>query len=338
MQRLGLMVGAVLVGFLTSLLVGYSIGGKFNGNLMAGGASRVGLATWEFSSRSMNGALSLVVNSDVNLSKIIPGAGKTKTSTKSLAKVGEGGLVMGVTTSPLTLAEKINRSREVTKELLYQLNLVDSQISMIKLRWEEIEATEAADIVSQVNIKLGNVSDGEGSDSIFGRVKYLSNNWGFHSTKAMMVVTLMMRTDLTALEKSLETWGKVAGGFSRVEKLATNISVMEQTVGVDRGLVEEGKVFGELAGMEGVAQVIKNQNMALNEILTTWDSYTKEQREERVKNIMKQIYQINRVPQTEEIFSPTATIDGKLVTVLGELLKTNEMMAVGTLGAMVTVK
>ncbi len=325
-------------------------------------ADEIAAATWSYSSRSLSTFGNLVADIWNSATRTLTGAGlssgsiatksdvesssSTSSNSSDIATIKENVrqtrlLVDKLANKPIIettavevpdLNKKITETEKQVEVLSKNTQSINSNSSLLVLRWDKLSEDEILTSVEEINKKFGGENDKETVKSVFGSINYLAKSWDWESVKTVNSQAKSARDLSSSLQKSLESSGKTSVSLSKAKALVRILDQLEESVGTKSSKSSSGSVFGKLNETKAIAKILDARAKDVETLIAKWSSFKYSDKQKKISLISQKVVEVNKIPSVRKtLLSNSATNDKELKNksyyVLGIISSNKKLLA-----------
>jgi len=288
----GSLLGALFIGlFLLFLLGNFGQGAVgFQSSL----TRNIGASILGYSDRTFSGFGSLV-------SRFLPEAQQLASQTQPPNEIVSNSSTQIVPEEKTPdLSYKIENTEGRTNELYANAQVLASSTQRLLSKSRTLTSAELSSAIEEMSQLLGSLSDSSDKKTIFAEINWLNENWDFPTVEALK----RDASNAGNLLVSLQGQSQVA--FTRPEITVLNNLVLEtdrlqELVGNPSDVSTQKTLYGNIKGVETLAQTIDAKVGEIDKILESWDNLNISEKEYTVKSILSDTLSINVLPKIDEV-------------------------------------
>ncbi len=303
-------------------------------------------AVWGYSSRSLSSFGDLVSNIWSNASRSL-----TSLYTGDAAKIDISGIESTVNENRLlleqlvnqpiiqnfieegetpSLSEKLDQTKSVSNTLYVNNQYLRSKSSLLISKWSKMNERELLSNVMEISALLGDESDSDSKDTIFGQINWLKEAWGWKEVEGVYNQAVALSDILSTTQYRLGSYGKSTFAYNEAKTLLSGINKLETLVGDASDSARQTTLFGKLKEVKDLADIFETRKNDIDALLTNWDS-TKD-RNSKINTLSNKVIAINKLPRADKVLGVSSYkntddekgLKNKLLGLKG-LIQANEM-------------
>ncbi len=227
------------------------------------------------------------------------------------------------------LIGKIKDGQRISDGLYTNILLAQSSIDNTSKNWNKLSTTEIVDAINDVKFILGEESDSSSSDTLFGRVNFLRDSFGYKEAD-------LIYQDIQAVRDSLNfTQTTVAVDNTKSTSLLKEFS--SGSAYLKSSEKSLGLINKRLKEAEGLSTLIDTNLNETNNVLGVWNSMNEDEKNNKVDDITKSALSINRLPKIANVLSSVyeniagdKKLKNKILSIRAILFANKKLLATGS--------
>ena len=202
------------------------------------------------------------------------------------------------------LQTKINDSKNISTRLFVNTQYLISKTSLLSSKWRMYDSQDLADSFDELNRLVGQSTDAQTQESIYGEVNWLKNQWGFPVTDQLLTQLGTIKGSLMAVQNST--------GTLPVKNLKSLLSAnrnLETLMGNSSDSTGEITLFSKLKEVKQLADAYNSKSSEINAVLTDWNKLTPLEKQKRIASLQKNLASINLLPKSKELVLGVSTVN-----------------------------
>jgi len=256
----------------------------------------IGNATLGYSGRTFSGFGSLV-------SRILPAQKSTNETqpTDEPDEIVNKPLIENVSERDIPdLNNKIQDTERRTYELYVNAQELSSNTQRLLGISRTLTSSELNDEINKMSKLLGSLSDSTDKKTIYAQINWLDESWDFSSIEAINRAASQVSYILDSLQKTS------LGAFTKPEladlnNLVSETDLLQGLVGNISDTSAQKTLYGDIKGVEVLAQALDIKTQEIDKILGSWDSYDISEKENTIKPILSDSLELNILPKVDQV-------------------------------------
>ena len=233
------------------------------------------------------------------------------------------------------LIGKIKDGQKVSNELYISILLAQSTIDRVTKDWGKLSNNQIVESISEVKEVLGEESDSSSSDTLFGRVNFLRDSFGYKEADLIYEDIQAVKDSLNFTQTTLAVNGQKTVSLQKeFSSGSTYLKSSEKSLAIINKRLKES---------EGLSTLIDtNLNQAIN-VLGGWTTMTEREKNESVDGLTKSTLSLNRVPKVSNVLSSVyenivgdKKLKNKLFSIRAILYSNKKLLANGSKAVLLT--
>lgn len=205
------------------------------------------------------------------------------------------------------LIGRVRDGQKATDEIYLNMILADSSISKIIKSWSTLSVSDAQKEISNIKEIVGEESDSSSTDTLFGRVNFLRDTFGYKEADSLYESILAFKDSLNFTQTSLFVSGK--------SDAATKKELSSGSVYLTSGEKSLSLINKRLKETEGLSSLIETNLDQTKKVLGAWNETTTTEKSNLIASIKKSVLSLNRIPK----------INGVLTSIYGDIMGDKKM-------------
>ncbi|MDP3014235.1 MAG: hypothetical protein Q8M92_08350, partial [Candidatus Subteraquimicrobiales bacterium] len=233
------------------------------------------------------------------------------------------------------LIGKIKNGQRVANELYISILLAQSSIDKTTKNWNKFTSSEIVSGINDVKEILGEESDSSSSDTLFGKVNFLRDSFGYKEADLIYQDIQAVRDSLNFTQTTLAV--NSAKTNSLLKEFSSGSAYLKSS---EKSLLVINKRLKEAESLSSLIDT--NLNEAKN-VLGNWTTTSETEKSNLVDNLTKSTLSINRVPKVTNVLSSVyenivgdKKLKNKLLSIRAILYSNKKLLANGTKGVLLT--
>jgi hypothetical protein len=270
--------------------------------------------TWSYSSRSLNSFSSLVTSIWTNTERTTTNE-ITDEQFDSLtdeiltnrlylerlvnAPIIETFIEEGVE-PPENLQVKIQETKKVARLLATDIGGLKTQLASLNKEWASTNYQLALNELTSANRVLGvSTQDPSDSENINSRIAWLAEKWSSSIIANLTLQTDSALSNITGVNREIKTYGKTFISKQYLEIAEDHAQKLQDLLGEEGDAYTSNTLFGYIADIERVSEILVKQSLELDEIFLRWDQYSNSEKDLKLSRIKETFLSVNKIPGAE---------------------------------------
>ncbi len=299
---------------------------------------------WRYSNRTMPGFGSLFASIWKSSSQpVSSGEPTTNTINEITPLVDKPVIQNAIDEKPIDLPGQIQRSFDIFDGLYLHHQYIHSKIGLMDLKWDILPISDITKGLDEIDIVLGDESDGDSAETVFGRIAWLQTAWQWPVLDDINNQTQAIKATLRSIRLSA-TEDKTTAVHKEIESLVTYSKTLDQLIGGDTITNKQNTLMGSLVRVRDTAQQLEATDQQLDALLTSWNKQPIGEIEQQVATMTNDILRLNHIPHAQTVLqtsinradvTPDNKVKNKILGLKG-LLQTNALLLAKSLQSAVS--
>jgi len=198
------------------------------------------------------------------------------------------------------LSYKIESTEGRTNELYANAQVLASSTQRLLSKSRTLTSAELNNAIEEMSKLLGSLSDSSDQKTIFAQINWLNENWDFTGIEALKRAASNASDLLVSLQRQSQA-AFTRPDITDLNNLVIEADLLPELVGDPSDLSSEKTLYGNIKGVEILAQTIDAKVGEIDKILVSWDNLNISEKEYTVKSILSDTLSINVLPQIDEV-------------------------------------
>lgn len=233
------------------------------------------------------------------------------------------------------LEGKINDGQKISDELYVDILLAQSTIDKTAKNWNKLTSVEIVEGINQVKEILGEESDSSGSSTLFGRVNFIRDSFGYKEADLIYEDAQAVKDSLNFTNTTLSVNGSKT--ITLLKEFSSGSAYLKSS---EKSLLVINKRLKE---SEGLSSLINTSLNDTKNILGSWTTTSIEDKNRLVDGLTKSTLSLNRVPKVGSVLSNVyenivgdKKLKNKVLSVRGILFANKKLLANGSKEVLLT--
>lgn len=192
------------------------------------------------------------------------------------------------------LLGKVKDGQRVSEELYINILLADSSISKLTKSWNSYKEEDLLKKITEIKEILGEESDSSSDATLFAKVNYLRDSFGYREADLIYEDILALKGSLNYTQTTIAVSGVNKNLLKEIKSSSAYLKSSEKSLTAINKRLKEA---------EGLSGLIEKNLSSVNNVLGTWTEKSSTEKSEEVEQISKSALSINRIPKAVNIFS-----------------------------------
>lgn len=202
--------------------------------------------------------------------------------------------------SPLNLISKIDETKKIARLLSQDVDDIGVHLASINSNWETTNyqiALNGTDTASKI---LGVTSQSsEAPENINARVAWLEKNWRSPIVSNLSFQTVSAITNISGINREVKNYGKTFISKQYLEIANDHIKKIGELVGEEGDGPTKDTLFGYIAEIERVSDLLVKQSLELDEMFVQWHTLTNSEKDQKLSELKTRVLEVNKIPDSQ---------------------------------------
>lgn len=265
-------------------------------------------AIWNYSSRTFAQIDSLAIQGLDRVTQATP-------AEAPLTGQVAGAKVIETESNPLDLITKLDSTGQTLDQLQLSYQRATSDIGLIGLKWDSLEAGEATTSLDETIALLDSPKE----------IDWLTKSWGWPELSAISSKSLLAKGSLVTVRNIIATSGMQPEAYANLKSALKSLEAIEQLVGEGVDVAGKPTLFGRYNQAQGVAREWNNQLVELDKLLRDEDKLAESEMQLATQDVLKRVLALNQIPNADLILSDQ--FHNKILGLIGLVNANKDLMA-----------
>ncbi len=202
--------------------------------------------------------------------------------------------------APENLQTKILESKKMAKRLYGEVNSIGNQISDLNRNWNDSNYKIALDEISSASKVLGvTTQDSVNPDSINSQVSWFEQKWKSPVISNLSVQTASALSNVNGMNREIKSYGKTFISQQYLGIAEDHLTNLQDLVGNENDSSNSDTLFGYIANIERISEILVNQSLELDEIFEQWHQLSNGEKDLKLARIKDTILEVNHISDAE---------------------------------------
>lgn len=206
------------------------------------------------------------------------------------------------------LQSKIDDTKNISTRLFVNTQYLISKASLLSSKWRVYGGQDLADSFDELNRLVGQPTDAQTQESIYGEVNWLKNQWGFPVTDQLLTKLGGIRGSLLAIQTNIGQSGNSQLPAKDLKNLLAANRNLETLMGNSSDSTGEVTLFSKIKEVKQLADAYSSKSSEISTVLTDWNKLTPLEKQKKINDLQKNLASINLLPKSKELVLGVSTV------------------------------